>query len=93
MSILVLHLGLAFILALLFISRLVLIIRQKNSSQIRKLFYLDSGLLVLSGVLLSVLGKLSITTICLESLGLVAAVALADVVLAHFDKKITHIKI
>lgn len=81
------HLTFAACLAVVFISRAVLIVKKKNNQYLRKLFYAFSGSLVVSGVLLSVVGKLQITTICLESLALVAVVSLLDFVLVYFNKK------
>lgn len=86
--VLAIHLMLAAGLALLVIGRIIKLVVKQSDQLLRKLFYYFSASLVVSGVALSGIGKLPIATICLESLGLVVGLALADLGLSYFSKKI-----
>lgn len=88
-SLLVAHLTLVAITGLILLVRLVNLAQKKNNPNAVKAFRGSSILLVISGVLLAGIGKLPISSICLESLGLIVSLFLIDFGLIKFGYKET----
>ncbi|MEI9913489.1 MAG: hypothetical protein WDN66_00515 [Candidatus Saccharibacteria bacterium] len=78
--ILVVHLTLVVAVCGGFIFRYVLAIKNKGyPNEGRTPLFVGSAGLVVTGVLLAIIGKLPITTLCLESLGLIVALLAIEI--------------
>ncbi len=77
--VLVAHVTLALLISAGFIFRYILAFKNKSYPKTgRKALFTGSVCLVISGVLLAGIAKLPITTLCLESLGIIVALLVAE---------------
>lgn len=92
--VLISHVLLAFAVGAGFIARYFLAFKQKAYPQEgRTPLFVGSGLLVVSGVSLAVIGKLPVTGLCLESLGLIVGLIALELGLQFFSSKLAEERI
>jgi hypothetical protein len=88
-AVLITHVLLAITISAGFILRYILAFKQKAyPSEGRTPLFFGSGLLVVSGVSLALLAKLPITSLCLESLGIISALIALELGLQFMSKKL-----
>ena len=93
-SVLTIHVLIAFAVGAGFIARYILAFRQKAyPKEGRKTLYAGSAILVVTGVGLAIIGKLPVTGLCLDSLGIIAALIALELGLQFMSTRLAEERI